>query len=314
MIQGLGPIKESKPISIGGCLAWVTRDPRWLKAVAIGALWNVAVLLLLPAVVLLGFGARVLKASFLDERATIPRWTPVGPLLLEGLRVLGIMAVHYLIAGAAIWGMSQVFTLPEAPPGDEAGIAFIGGMLAVGGLALLALGFFGLYVLTATSRVVVLDRWTAGFEVVENLDFLRRNANNYGRFVAIVIIVSTLFQFSPGRRDLERSSGPVRCQVIVNGDGVFENGAMTAPRPGRVLFGPAHVEKRDPPSVSLTPACMRPSGIAPSPPPSRGRARPSPSTPARGRPSGSDRRTAACAPCSPSDRAACAGRGTLRCS
>ena len=197
MIEGPGRIKESKAISIGDCLAWVTKDPRWLRAVAIGSLWSVALLLLLPAVVLFGHGARVLKASFLDERATIPGWTPFGPLLLEGLRVLGIMAVHYLIAGAAIWGVLQVITLPEAPAGEEASILFVGGMLLVGGLAFLAIWFFGLYVLTAISRAVVLDRWTAGFEVVENLDFLRRNASNYGRFVAIVVIVSTLFQFSP---------------------------------------------------------------------------------------------------------------------
>ena len=31
--------------------------------------------------------------------------------------------------------------------------------------------------------------------------------------------------------------------VIVNGEVVFENGAMTAARPGRVLYGPGHVKK-----------------------------------------------------------------------
>ena len=197
MIQGLGPIEETKPIAIGDCLAWVTKDPRWLRALAIGSLWNLALVLLLPAVVLLGHGAQVLKASFRDERATIPAWAPFGPLLLEGLRVLGIMAVHYLIAGAAIWGVLQGVTLPEPPAGDEAAILFIGAMFSVGGMALLAFWFFGLYVLTAVGRAVVLDRWTAGFEIVENLDFLRRNAGNYGRFVAIVVIVSTLLQLSP---------------------------------------------------------------------------------------------------------------------
>jgi len=31
--------------------------------------------------------------------------------------------------------------------------------------------------------------------------------------------------------------------VVVNGEVVFENGAMTAARPGRVLYGPGHVKK-----------------------------------------------------------------------
>lgn len=197
MIPGLGPIKASKPISIAECLKWVTKDPGWLRALAIGALWNLALLLLLPAVVLLGHGAQVLKASFRDERATIPGWTPLGPLLLEGLRVLGIMAVHYVLAGAAIWGMLLAITVPEPPTDDAAALLYIGAMSSVVGLALLASWLFGLYLLTAIGRAVVLDRWTAGFEVVKNLACIRRNASNYARFLVIVVIASALLQFSP---------------------------------------------------------------------------------------------------------------------
>jgi hypothetical protein len=187
----------SKPISIGDCLKWVTKDPNWLRALAIGGLWNLALLLVLPAVVLLGHGARVLRASFRDERAAIPGWTPLGPLLVDGLRVLGIMAVHYLIAGAAIWGMLLAITVPEPPTDDAAALIYIGAMSSLVGLALLASWLFGLYLLAAIGRAVVLDRWTAAFEVGENLDCLRRNVANYGRFAVIVVIASALLQFAP---------------------------------------------------------------------------------------------------------------------
>lgn len=197
MIKGLGPIKESKDISIGDCLAWVTKDPQWIKALVIGGLWNLALVLVLPVIVLLGHGAQVLKASFRDERAPIPGWTPLGPLVGDGLRVFGIMAVHYLIAGLALWGTLQVITVPEPPTGDAAAILYIGAVFSLVGVTVLAMWLFGLYLLTAISRAVVLDRWTAAYEVGENLDFLRRNASNFGRLVAIMIIVSTLFQFSP---------------------------------------------------------------------------------------------------------------------
>lgn len=186
-----------KAISIGGCLAWVTNDPRWLTALAIGSLWNLALVLLLPAVALLGHGAQVLKASYRDERATIPGWTSFGPLLLDGLRVLGMMAVHYLIAGAAMWGLVLAITVPKPPTGEVEAILYIGAMSSLVGFAVLAFWLFGLYVLTAVGRAVVLDRWTAGFEVARNLDCIRRNAANYARFVAIVLIGTTLLQFSP---------------------------------------------------------------------------------------------------------------------
>lgn len=197
MIQGLGPTKVPRAVSIGDCLKWVTTDPRWLRALLIGGVWNLALLLLLPAVVLLGHGAQVLKASFRDERATIPGWTPFGPLLLVGFRILGIMAVHYFLAAVAVWAMLLAVTVPEPPTDEVAAILYIGAMSSVVGLALLAFWLFGLYVLTAIGRAVVLDRWTAAFEVVENLNCLRRNVANYGRFLVIMLIVSTLLQFSP---------------------------------------------------------------------------------------------------------------------
>jgi hypothetical protein len=55
--------------------------------------------------------------------------------------------------------------------------------------------------------------------------------------------------------------------VIVNGEIVFENGAMTAARPGRVLYGPAAGSRPEPqaPAAANRPDCwlMEWSGRAP---------------------------------------------------
>jgi len=105
--------------------------------------------------------------------------------------------VHYLIAGAVIWGMLLAITVPEPPTDDAAALIYIGAMSSLVGLALLACWLFGLYLLTAIGRAVILDRWTAAFEAVENLDCMRRNVANYGRFAVIVVIASALLQFAP---------------------------------------------------------------------------------------------------------------------
>ena len=196
MIHRLGPIEEPRKIAVGQCLAWVTRDPRWLSAVAIGGLWNLALLFVLPAVALLGYGARVLRASVRDESARLPSWRPFGPLVLDGVRVLMLMAVHYMIAALCLWSLANLLALPAVMGSDQEELA-VGLVILAMTLGVPASLLFGLYLLTALGRAVALERLGAGFEVGQNLDFFRRNSHNYVRLVGVVIVASVLIQLSP---------------------------------------------------------------------------------------------------------------------
>jgi hypothetical protein len=76
MIPGLEPIPVTRPLQIGACLTWVTKQPEWMRKVLIGGLWSLASLTLVALPIVVGYCVRVVRAGF--AQTSLPGWDRLG--------------------------------------------------------------------------------------------------------------------------------------------------------------------------------------------------------------------------------------------
>jgi hypothetical protein len=180
------PPAPRRNIDLARALRSVTDDPGWVAKLAIGSGLALASCLLIPLPLIAGYKLRVIRGAAHD-RPGLPEWDDWGGLFMEGLLLLALCLAHLLpLALAAGIGFGGVALVTRAASGPDAetvrGLAF--GAIALC-LAPIAIAW-GVYVHAAMVRMAVAERLGAGFEVGENLGFLRRNPLNW--LVAFVIL------------------------------------------------------------------------------------------------------------------------------
>jgi hypothetical protein len=193
-----GPPPARDTIDLARGFRFVPEDPDWIKKVLIGGVFMLLAGLLIGAVFVAGYGVRLLRRTARGETRPMPEWDDLGGIFGDGLRPIGLylayalpamlvpMAFMLLIA----LGTAGLSSVDSRGASDAFGaLAAIGmmGLYAVMAVVMIALG---LYVPAALARFVALERMSAGFEVRENLAFIRRNLPNYAMTLLLYLLAS----------------------------------------------------------------------------------------------------------------------------
>lgn len=205
------PAPVSKPSSaaaggtldFGRGLKFVTEDPDWIKKILIGGAAMLLSILLVGTILVAGYWVRVIQRAARGEARPLPEWDDLGALFMDGLRAMGIYLAHLLVFTLPLGLVALAFVLIS---GDVGQLAGGGAGEAMGALA--GLGFFGLYAVfwvamlllmlylpAALTRFAISRRFSAGFELLENFAFIRRNLVNYALSLVLYFVVSFVAQF-----------------------------------------------------------------------------------------------------------------------
>ncbi len=193
------PAAPSRLINIPACLNWLFSAPKWPSRLLVGSLWALATLLILPIPFVAGYAQRVIRSSWADPDAPPPAWKQVGRLYVDGLRMLLVLAAHWIPVGILVWACLRLLAAVGITLGEPSDNNPLPGLILLASLAALCLPFtaYAFYVLTATVRLAVAGRLGAAFEPRANLMLLRHNLGNYLMMYVVLLITSILSQLGP---------------------------------------------------------------------------------------------------------------------
>jgi hypothetical protein len=199
MTSSPGPVPARDSIDLGRAFRFVTEDPDWIKKILIGGLFTLLSGLLVGAVFVVGYAVLLLRRAAADDPRPLPDWDDLGGMFSLGLRGLAVYLVYVLpvaivpmafaivlgMAGAGLSGASHTRGSAEA----FQALAAVG-LMAVYAITAILMLVLALYVPAALARFAMLDRVSAGFEVRENLAFIRRNLGNYAMALLLYLLGS----------------------------------------------------------------------------------------------------------------------------
>jgi len=191
-------MQDRDTIDLARAFRFVPEDPDWIKKVLIGGAFMLLTPLLVGAVFVAGYGVRLMRRSARGDARPLPEWDDLGGMFGDGLRAMALYLAYALPVTMVPMALLMVVALASAGL-SQAGSR--GASEAFGAIA--AMGFVGLYALMAVvmlalslyipaafARFVMLDRLGAGFELRENLDFIRRNLGNYAMALLLYLLAS----------------------------------------------------------------------------------------------------------------------------
>jgi len=190
-------------IDLGRGFRFVPEDPDWIKKILIGGAFTLLSGVLVGAVFVLGYCMRLIRRAAAGDPTPLPEWDDLGGIFRDGLRGLAIYLVYVLpvaivpiafavamaLAGAGLSGASGSHNASEA-----FGALAAMGLLGVYAITAILMLILALYVPAALARFTMLDRVSAGFEVRENLAFIRRNLGNYAMALLLYLLASVAAQ------------------------------------------------------------------------------------------------------------------------
>jgi hypothetical protein len=191
----------SRDLDLGQGFRFFFEDPDWLKKMLIGGVFMLLSSLLIGGVFVAGYGLHVLRRVVRGEPRPLPEWEDFGRYFSDGLRAFGLYLVHILAVGIlpAIFGcliglmgggMASVIHSSSGASDAAGGLVAIA-MIGLYALTLVMLLIVLIYFPAAFIRFAVLDRFSAGFEVRENIAFIRRNLGRY----ALALVLALLAHF-----------------------------------------------------------------------------------------------------------------------
>jgi hypothetical protein len=105
-------------MDVAKAFTFVTEDEKWVGKIGIGALISMASVLLLPAVLLVGYLVGITRNVMNGEEAPLPEWEDLGALFRDGLAVLVALFVYTLpflallcvaaVASLGLGGLAEV--------------------------------------------------------------------------------------------------------------------------------------------------------------------------------------------------------------
>ena len=126
-------------MDINKALTYVTEDEGWVTKILIGAVMALFSFLIIPGIILLGYGIAISRNVMQDEERPLPEWHDWGGMFMDGL----YLTIAYLVYLLPVWllmccGIIAVFSggLMEGTAGGDAG-----GLLAGMGAATMGLMF-----------------------------------------------------------------------------------------------------------------------------------------------------------------------------
>jgi hypothetical protein len=197
------PIGESGTLDFGRAFQFFFEDPDWVKKILVGGLFQLLAGLLVGVPFVIGYALRVVQRASRGEPRPLPEWDDLGGIFTEGLRGFGLYLVLFVGAMLVPGALGCMLALmggalsSASRDGSAAGGAIFGmGIVLVYLLAFVVGLVVGLYLPAAFARMVVYDRFSAGFEFAENVAFIRRNLVNYLLVIAIYVVTSIISQFA----------------------------------------------------------------------------------------------------------------------
>lgn len=136
---------------ISDSLNYLRTSENWVKTVLVGGILTLLGFLVVPAVLVLGYLVRVVRATMRGDE-TVPAFDDWGELGADGLKAAVITLVYGLVptvvAGLLVGG--SVATITAGGNANSGGLAALGGVaLFVGVLAMFVLGLLAMYVVPA---------------------------------------------------------------------------------------------------------------------------------------------------------------------
>lgn len=147
-------------------LGYLQRSDEWVKTVLIGGLLTLLGGLVVPAILVLGYLVRVLRATMRGDEQP-PEFDEWGDLFVDGAKAFVIAFVYGLIP-VVLGGLLVGVGAASAMGGDSAGAVVGGIVVLVGSLVVLALSLLAAYVVpAATANYAREGSLGAGFDVGE---------------------------------------------------------------------------------------------------------------------------------------------------
>lgn len=186
---------ETQYIDFGRAFQFFFEDPEWQKKTLMGSLFALLTMVIVGAPFLAGYGMAVLRRTARGEALPLPEWDDYGKLFMDGLQTIGLYLVHIvgaLLIPGAIGCIAAV--VGSAAGGDAGGgLAGLGMMVAILLVMVLVLPVL-VYFPAAYIRMTVLERFSAGFEVRENIELIKRGPGNYFLALAIYLLTQLIAQ------------------------------------------------------------------------------------------------------------------------
>ncbi len=188
---------KSAPFDLGALFGFAFRDPRSLSKFLIGCFAVVLIPLFgLGLVALLGFLVGTARGALRGDEHPMPEWDDPGGLLLDGLKVLGVILAY--AAAAAVVGLTLLgFTVFWVGIGKSMGsaavtVASVFGVL-VSVIFLMLLVLFAKAVLPAgILQLAATGQFGAAFRINESLAMVRANSSTYLCLLLTLILFSVL--------------------------------------------------------------------------------------------------------------------------
>jgi hypothetical protein len=198
------PASPSRELDLGQGFRFFFEDPDWVKKILIGGVFMLLSSVIVGAIFVAGYGVHLLRRVIRGEPRPLPEWEQLGLFFGDGLRAFGLYLLHVVAVGIVPAGLGCLIGLMG---GGLAGLSrsSSGASDAAGGLvALLITGVYAvtfflmmilrIYFPAAFTRFAVLDRFAAGFEVAENIAFIRRNLGRYALALVLYLLASFVAQ------------------------------------------------------------------------------------------------------------------------
>jgi len=198
------PQSPPRELDLGQGFRFFFEDPDWLKKILIGGVFMLLSSLIVGGIFVAGYGVHLLRRVVRGEPRPLPEWEQLGLFFSDGLRAFGLYLLHLVAVGILPAALGCLIGLMG---GGLASLAHssrgasdaAGGMIALLIMGLYAVTFFLMMILmiyfpAAFTRFAVIDRFAAGFEVAENIAFIRRNLGRYALALVLYLLASFVAQ------------------------------------------------------------------------------------------------------------------------
>jgi hypothetical protein len=188
---------ETTYIDFGRAFQFYFEDPDWLKKTLMGSLFYLLAMLLIGAPFVAGYVVNVTRRTARGEARPLPEWDNLGELFSDGLVIIGLYLVHFVAAFLLPGSIGCLFAVVggAASRSDAAGgVAALGIMFAYLIFFVMMLALL-IYFPAAYIRTALTGRFSAGLEVRENIELIKRSPGNYFLALAIYWVTSFIAQF-----------------------------------------------------------------------------------------------------------------------
>lgn len=184
-------------VDFGRAFQFYFEDPDWLKKTLIGGLFYLLAMFLVGLPFVAGYVVQVTRRAARGEARPLPEWTDYGQMFSDGLQIIGLYLLHFFAAFLVPGSIGCLFAIlgGVASGSDAAGGVAALGMMAAYLLLFVMVFAVMLYFPAAYIRTAVTGRFSAGLEVRENIELIKRGPGNYFIALAIYWVTSLIAQF-----------------------------------------------------------------------------------------------------------------------